>query len=284
MTIEITGTVDSFGSPLAAGLAGHMPAGQREAVVRSFVADGSIEPGLALMQSSTNPADGVTPAAIPAADVDALSTTQQIGYASATTFSAFNGVLANKVFNPPRPVSISTATDADWDATTATVVGFGPGGVYQTDTIAIANGGGTTTSTTKAFERVLNIKIPAQSGACSGTIGLTAGAANQPVELAGFSRRTEALGMTFDGTTATSALPYATGAALAVVVEGQIYVESETDGVKGDYVFVRGVAAGAEKLGAVRTTPDGTDCMLAKGWRLATATAGTNKLCLIERV
>lgn len=281
MSIEITGTQDTR----AVGLPGHMPAGQPEAYVDSFVAVGAALPcGVGVMVSVSSPADGVQAVAMLAADTDALVTSTALGSTTNGTFSSFTGVLGGKVFNPPRAVSFTTAADADWDATTMTVFGTAPGGAYLRGTIAIANNGGTTAQTTELFETVTSFHIPPQSGSALGQLGLAAPTANTPMDIVGFVKRSEQQAMSISSGLSGDAANYAVGDDVAVCRRGRILVASENSGNRGDEVYVRAVATGNEKAGAVRTTPDSTDCLRARGWRLATATSGSDNLCLIERI
>jgi hypothetical protein len=56
---------------------------------------------------------------------------------------------------------------------------------------------------------------------------------------------------------------YSAGEAMAILTKGRVWVEVETGDIanvaKGGQVFVRHLATGTEKLGAVRATDDGTD-------------------------
>jgi hypothetical protein len=284
MTIEITSTVNV---PVA-GREGHMPAGQPNAVVLSKVVDESagIPAGRVVIMTSADPARsvGLLDLSDYAADVDALRTTTQLGSTTNVTFTNFAGANANKVFNPPRKVSLTTASDGDWDATTATVFGTAPGGAYLKGSISIANGGGTTTETTELFETVTSVHFPPQSGACSGTIGLSAATANSPIDVEGISVASEEQAMAFSGLVADSRANFADDSDMAVMSRGRIYVESENAAAVNDAVYVRGVAGVGESLGRVRSTPDSTDCLLLKGYRFRTASSGSNNLAEIERL
>lgn len=88
--------------------------------------------------------------------------------------ASLNGAVGTRAMNPPRAVSLVLSSHADWDATTATVTGTRHGTV-QTDTLSIPNGGNTTLVTTKLFDSVTSITIPAQSGTGGTfTVGLAA--------------------------------------------------------------------------------------------------------------
>ena len=79
-----------------------------------------------------------------------------------------NGDLAETELFPPRNVTLTLSSHADWDASTAVVTGLGPSGEAQTENFTIPNGGNATVTGTKRFSRVTQIVIPAQSGT-SGT-------------------------------------------------------------------------------------------------------------------
>ena len=84
------------------------------------------------------------------------------------TGSTLDGVVGDDPMNPPRVLTMTFNSHADWDASTAVVTGLGPSGEAQTENFSIPNGGNATVTGTKRFSRVTQIVIPAQSGT-SGT-------------------------------------------------------------------------------------------------------------------
>lgn len=84
----------------------------------------------------------------------------------ALTSTAFNGSSGAGPLSPPRALTMTFDAHADWDATTATVVGTDGNGAVATDTFAIPNGGGATVNGAGGvhFQTITSIAIPAQSG------------------------------------------------------------------------------------------------------------------------
>ena len=98
-------------------------------------------------------------------DVDAiLSGGASTAGVQTLTGASLNGVIGRAVMNPPRPVTITFSSDADWDATTAVVTGTDAAGAALTENFAIPNGGNATVTGTKYFRTVTQVVIPAQSG------------------------------------------------------------------------------------------------------------------------
>jgi hypothetical protein len=286
MSIEITSTLNT----LEVGLPGHAPAGQSAAKVNSCVVDEAlgIPAGVAVMRSSGNPVRGVSlPDATDfAADVDALVlSSATLGDSSGTSYSGagFDGVyVAGAQLNPPRRVTATLASEADWDATNMTVIGTAPGGAYLRELVAIPDAGNATITTLAFFESVVSVAIPAQSGDAVGSLGLGAVDANAPVSIRGISLRSEGQTMPFVAGVADTQDAYADEDALAVIERGRVIVASETAATAGDPVYVRVVAGGSEQLGALRSSPDSTDCLLVEGWRFRTSASGSDNLCEVE--
>ncbi len=98
-------------------------------------------------------------------DADAIITS---GVASTTgvqtiTSASFNGIRGGTLA-PPRNVTLTLNSHADWDATTIVVTGTDANGLVQTESYSVPNGGNTTLVGTKVFATVTSIAIPAQSG------------------------------------------------------------------------------------------------------------------------
>lgn len=73
------------------------------------------------------------------------------------------------------------------------------------------------------------------------------------------------------------------GAMLNVMKKGRVWVVSETNWSYGDNVFVRAIAAGAEKFGATRNAADASDCIDMTGKaRYISADGLAGALALIE--
>jgi hypothetical protein len=266
-----------------------MPAGQSAFVVESKIAGSATEAGLAVIRQAAHPERGVVApdatAAELAADVDALLESETaLGDSSGTVWDQgdFDGALAGKAFDPPRQVSLTLANEGDWDATTAVVVGTAPGGAYLSDTIAIPDGGNDTVSTAAFFETVESVTIPAQTGDAVGSIGVAAVSQLADADC-WFVLRDEAKTMSFVGADADEQDAFAEDDAVAALKRGRMIVYSETAAAAGDPVYVRKTAGAEERLGAVRPTPDSTDCIRARGWYFRTDSSGSNNAAEIER-
>lgn len=243
-------------------------------VVTSKVVDetNGINPGLVVVPSATKPEQHVSLPEALAADPDFFVTTDAaLGDASGTSFSGagFTGAYtAGQVLNPPRNVTLVLGSDANWDATTATVVGFDADFNRITESLSIPNGGNATVAGQKFFSVVESVTIPVQSGDAPGTIGLgtEAGPLKGAVALLNLTKEN-----LFVSGTADTVEPFADGQALSVLEKGQCLVTCENACTAGGQVYVRLVTAGAEVLGAIRSNADGSagapDCVPLHGFK-----------------
>jgi len=100
------------------------------------------------------------------ADVDAIIATGASSASSQTLSGAsLDGATGYRTMSPPRRLSFTFSSHADWDATTITVTGKDADGGTLTETFSVTNGGGTTATGSKLFARVTSVAIPAQTGA-----------------------------------------------------------------------------------------------------------------------
>lgn len=98
-------------------------------------------------------------------DVDAiLATGGSTGGVQTLSGASLDGAIGRAVMNPPRPLTMTFSSSADWDATTATVTGTDVAGATITETFAIPNNGAVTRTGVKLFRTVTSVAIPAQSG------------------------------------------------------------------------------------------------------------------------
>lgn len=99
------------------------------------------------------------------ADVDAIIATGASSASSQTLSGAdLDGATGYRTMSPPRRLSFTFSSHADWDATTITVTGKDADGGTITETFSVTNGGGATATGSKLFARVTSVAIPAQSG------------------------------------------------------------------------------------------------------------------------
>ena len=77
-----------------------------------------------------------------------------------------NGAVGARAMNPPRAITLTLSSHADWDATTAYVDGLDVAGNAILDSFAIPNGGNATVAGTLGlhFAKVTQVTIPAASG------------------------------------------------------------------------------------------------------------------------
>jgi hypothetical protein len=264
----------SYSFAPAQGLPG-MRAGYRPgAFALTMIAFAALTPGRIYFKgpASGNAAGEVGPIE-PAADVDAIiATGASSGSQQVISGVSLDGVIGAAEIYPPRNITLTFSSHANWDATTAVVAGTDENGVAQTENFTIPDGGNATVTGATKFRTVTSITIPAQSGT-SGTftagVGSLLGAADHFV--AGIVER---------DVTRTSET-YADGELVPIGREGEYFVTSETAVKDGDPVWVRVVAGAGEYLGAVRATPDSNDCVRLKGARFtSTNSAGLSKLTL----
>lgn len=236
-----------------------------------------IEPGLFVVRGGTG--DERPPiAALPggtggaiAADADAIKTNgvSTAGVQNLTT-ADFNGVIGDDEISPPKKLTVTFSSHADWDATTMTITFEDENGVEQTENIAIPDGGNVTRTTTLYASRVLSASIPAQAGTNGTyTIGTAAAATLAGAEVLGVSVRTHHARLDL----AASGLDtYEDETSMPVRRKGRIWMVIENAFKAGDRVFARAVAAGAEKLGAARVAnTDSGDSIAVPGAVLMTS-------------
>ncbi len=251
---------------------GNAPAGTIDsstyATVKSRMAAAILAAGLlACFTSGASTARHLEAAA---ADVDAFLATGGASSASIQTISgaALNGATGTATLRQARTVTVTLSSSADWDATTAVLTGKGVDGQTVVENLSIPNGGNATLTSVGLYTSVTSLVIPAQSGT-GGTFTIGTGSELGPIDAA-------AAGVVaFENTRASAS--YAVGEMAPVVSQGRVWVDSETAAPEGAPVFVRMVAGEGESLGAVRHTPDSTDCALLKGARFVKTIAAAGR-------
>lgn len=73
--------------------------------------------------------------------------------------------VGNRVMPYARRISFIFSASADWIVSNIQVFGLDPLGKPQNELIAVANGGGTTVNTVKAYSQITKILVPVQGGA-----------------------------------------------------------------------------------------------------------------------
>ncbi len=100
-----------------------------------------------------------------AADVDAIIVTGTSTAGSQVySGSLLDGVIGVSAMVPGRYIDLVLSSNADWDATTAVLVGYDNNGNSITENFTIPNAGATTLHSTKRYSRIVSLTIPAQSG------------------------------------------------------------------------------------------------------------------------
>ena len=260
------------------GLSGELASG-RDHEPLGRLCDGAVRPGQFVIASGENLCSH--PSAV-AADVDALVlSSTALGDASGTSYGVadLDGANTTGVINPARPITVTAASDADWGdgaATSVTLDYLNAAGEYVSETIAIADGGNETVSSTQPASQFIKATFPAQAGDATGSIGLGAKVGSL-----------KALGVVkLDKSKKIDFTAYADGETCTVIAKGEMFVEVEASStpVAGGQVFCRVVTAGAEELGAVTATPDGTsaapDCAPVPGC-VFTSTKDSNNIARI---
>lgn len=80
------------------------------------------------------------------------------------TGASLDGLIGDDAMVPPRRLSMTFDSHADWDATTAVITGTDQDGATITENFAIPNGGGATVDGALYFASVTSVVIPAQTG------------------------------------------------------------------------------------------------------------------------
>ena len=222
----------------------------------------------------------VAPRPANAADIDAFVTTHATAASVQALVAAdFNGVVGTQKMFPPRKITFVLNSHADWDATTAVVVGLDKDGNSQTENLTIPDGGNTTLTTTNYYAQLTSFTVPAQSGTNgSYTIGIASGMGEingrHILGLAAYDAATPPESTTGAG------YEYAKGDVVPVVRRGQVWVKTENACKTDDLVYVRVVATGSEETGSFRSDSDSGDAVVLRGasFLMESGIAGLNVL------
>ncbi len=199
------------------------------------------------------------------ADVDAILATLGASTAGIQNFTgaALNGAIGQGTLFPPRNLTITFNSHADWDATTGTFTGLDEHGETITEDFAIPNGGNATVTGSKLFASAVNVRIPAQSGT-NGTFTVGTGSLLGPV-----SHRVAGITIFYS---ARGPGLYLQKEMIPVLRLGDVLMKSETAVSRGDPVYARFIASGAQVLGEVRSTPDANNCVRIPGMQFGRKT------------
>ena len=260
----------------ATGLPGQIARVKPGQLLRAFIAAAAMAPGLIAFTGRAAGGDPgeAGPMTAPAASATALIASGGASSGSIQTIAAadMSGDLAETELFPPRNVTLTLSSHADWDATTAVVTGTDENGATVTESLSIPNGGNATVTGTQMFRTVTQLVIPAQSGT-GGTFTFGVGSTFGTVDhiVAGATVR--------DNT--RSAVNYAEGDLMPVARDAEMWVTSETAVKDGDPVYVRVRVASSETIGAVRATPSSGYTVRLKNARFtSTNSAGLSRVDL----
>lgn len=230
-------------------------------VMSTLVEDASdISPGLVVVRGTGGDRTARLPIAV-AQDVDSLIVTLPTSgiLVLYDTAGEFDGAISlGRLYEPKRVILVMDA-NADWNATTATLIYEDQNGLRVTESLAIPNGGNATVTSVGYASAVISLSVPAQAGAGgSATLGNNAEAS--------FNGRLDTLGVvvhshkTTSGGGITDGEDYEDEDQMPVLVEGCVWVECETAFEAGQQALVRGIAGGSG-LGAIRAGDDDSgDC------------------------
>lgn len=260
----------------AAGLPGQIARYRPGQLAVTLIALAAMTPGLVAFKgraASTSGGQGQGGhMTAPAASATALIASGGASSGSQQTIAAadMNGALANTELFPPRNVTLTLSSHANWDATTAVVTGTDENGATVTENLTIPDGGGQTVTGSQIFRTITSLLIPAQAGT-AGTftfgVGSVFGTVDHLVE--GVVERD----------TSRSAVAYAANESVPVVRAGEVFVTSETAVKDGDPCYVRVRAPSGETIGAVRATPVSGETVRLKNARFrSTNSAGLSRL------
>jgi hypothetical protein len=206
------------------------------------------------------PAKGYANEAPEAADADGIVASRATAAtATSITGSGLDGAVGADEMFPPRNITITATSNANFDLSTWIVRGLDEEGRPQEELFVMPDAGNTTLTGSKFFSTVTEVYVPAQSG--------TGGAYT-----VGFGSKLGPIGKRHvhgivEYVASREPEAYPVNYPVPVIEEGPVYVTSETAYGDGDPVYVRLVAGVGETLGAFRATPDSTDCALLMGAR-----------------
>lgn len=215
-------------------------------------ATAGIAPGLFVFRTTGGDAAAGFPTSI-AQDVDAIKTTfgSTAGIQSFTT-ADFNGAIGDDRIFPPAKIELVLNSHTDWDATSATLTGYDENGLPVSETLSIPNGGNATVTSSNYYSFVTALTIPAQTGTNgSATLGVSATRTLDGRDCLGISVIDASKTLETSLSSSNNEV-YEDDSVMPVMRKGRICVDVETAWKAGDCPLVRLVAAGAEKLGAVR--------------------------------
>lgn len=263
----------------AKGFAGQIANPAERYRVLSGLALGTLAAGLPCLRDVSNgTTQGIAALSAPdAADADGIATSAATAAtATSITTTGLNGAIGQDELFPPRPITITATSHADFDLTTWYVRGKDENGLPQEEAFVMPNGGNTTLTGKKFFSYVTEVYVPAQSGTGGAyTVGFAAGLGPLDAHMGGI--------VLYDATKPPGT--YAEDDQVPVLDDGAIYVYSETAVDTTKPVYVRMVTTMGETRGHFRATADANDLsqIVRARWIEKTTGAGLAGLRLLPR-
>lgn len=223
-------------------------------------ADAGIAPGLVVCRTSGGDKAAGFPSSI-ALDADAILVAFATALAIQTIDTEADGVIGLGRITPARKITVARSSNANQDAVTA-VLSYMSAGVLLTQNLAFADAGNDSFTSTFDADRFVSLVIPAQSGTGgTTTIGVAAATELTASDVLGVSvvdsSKTLETVLSQDNNEV-----YEDQTVMPTLRKGRIFVVCETAFRAGDVPYVRLVATGDEKLGAVRAgNSDSGDCL-----------------------
>lgn len=263
-----TSVQTAYSSTPAVGIAGQIAdEGPREIESAANSSTTDIVAGIVVLRSADGTVRPLLSTDEPTADTDAIMVAQATATtAQVCTGATLDGVIGVTEIFPPRNITMTLSSHANFDAATAIVRGLDELGRVIEEAFEFPDAGNVTLTGAVPFRFVTAVLLPAQAGT-NGTVDVGTG-----VIMGGLTPTARGISV-YDATKIPGA--YTRYDDLPVMRKGRIYVLSETAVTKGGAVYVRVVATGSEVRGAMRGTLDSTDLALLLGARWgSTLTAG----------
>lgn len=210
----------------------------------------------------------------PTADPDAIIAS---GVASATTRqtitgATLNGIIGVAEISPPKNLTLTFNSHADWNDTILVIQGLDWAGRPIEETFNVKEGGNEVLTGVMHFSFVTAVIIPPGTST-NGSLLVGTGSSIGPIN------------KLFAGITmydlAREPGQFSQYEKVSLLKEGRLQVTAEAAVTAGQPVFVRFVAGVGEVRGAMRGAADSTDCGLLVGARWATTTTDAG-LAIVE--
>lgn len=211
----------------------------------------TVPPGVVVLRTSGGDfSASPVPSTAIVADDDAILTALATAASTQTLDTEADGVVALGRISPPRKITVTRSSHANQDAVSAVLTYIDKDGIVRTQTLAFADVGGDTFTSTYEASYFVSLVIPAQAGTGGTTkIGLDTNVSLDGGDVLGVSVHTH---KALISPSSSDNENYEDEDVMPVLTRGRIYVKCETSFRAGDVPYVRLIAAGAEVYGAIR--------------------------------